>query len=531
MISLHRKRTGSGSLWQLVTVGAFALYLVLALVHVLAGRLNADEGWYLYAAQLVFKGDIPYRDFAYTQTPLLPYVYGLPQLLFQPSIYLGRATSLLLAVTTFALCVLLAKTHADKMAAGLTGLFLATFTYGIYFSVIVKTYALLSFLFTLTFLVLSSRLTDRVKYPLAVVFAMCAAMVRLSAILFAAVIVAYSLVKTQWPVRYIILAFCGIVAVAALLLTVSNSHAVEWNLLGHHLGKWEEVSALGRIGLILSRRIPLLIVFFMSYATLGLSLALIVSCESTIRRKARLQIRRFQPILAVAVGLVLFAFAHLGTGGFNIEYFVPAIVSFFPILSIVFVGVYRNLDSGESESTGPSRTRALAKSLLQVVVIIALLLFPVRHSANLVDLSGGQLPIEEVKEVSRYVAQNTDTSDRILALEALWVVIESNTTVLPGLTMAQFSYQNVSKEEAQDLKLVNNELLLQYIECGAAKVVLFTDLDWKMLQQTQESHAIRKALANHYEFVLAKEHFGQRAGTVYVYLLTDEEARALCSPP
>jgi hypothetical protein len=97
--------------------------------------------------------------------------------------------------------------------------------------------------------------------------------------------------------------------------------------------------------------------------------------------------------------------------------------------------------------------------------------------------------------------------------------------------MAQFSYQNVSKEEAQDLKLVNNELLLQYIECGAAKVVLFTDLDWKMLQQTQESHAIQEALANRYEFVLAKEHFGQRAGTVYVYLLTDEDARALCSPP
>jgi hypothetical protein len=360
MIFLHRKRTGSGSFWQLVTVGALALYLVLALVYVLAGRLNADEGWYLYAAQLVFEGDIPYRDFAYTQTPLLPYVYGLPQLLFQPSIYLGRSTSLLLAVTTFALCVLLAKTHADKMAAGLTGLFLATFTYGIYFSVIVKTYALLSFLFTLTFLVLSSRLTDRGKYPLAVVFAMCAAMVRLSAILFAAVIVAYSLVKTQWPVRHIILAFCGIVAVAALLLTVSNSHAVEWNLLGHHLGKWEEVSALGRIGLILSRRIPLLIVFFMSYAALGLSLALIVSCEPTIRRKARLQIRRFQPILAVAVGLVLFAFAHLGTGGFNIEYFVPAIVSFIPILSIVFVGVYRNLDSGESESTAGRSYHCLA---------------------------------------------------------------------------------------------------------------------------------------------------------------------------
>lgn len=39
------------------------------------GRLNHDEGWYLYAARLILDGQLPYRDFAFYQSPLLPIVY------------------------------------------------------------------------------------------------------------------------------------------------------------------------------------------------------------------------------------------------------------------------------------------------------------------------------------------------------------------------------------------------------------------------------------------------------------------------
>ena len=38
--------------------------------------VDGDEGDYLMAAALVLDGRLPYRDFLYTQTPLLPYVYG-----------------------------------------------------------------------------------------------------------------------------------------------------------------------------------------------------------------------------------------------------------------------------------------------------------------------------------------------------------------------------------------------------------------------------------------------------------------------
>ena len=40
------------------------------------GGLNQDEGWYLYAANLVAEGKMLYRDFFYTQGPLMPLIYS-----------------------------------------------------------------------------------------------------------------------------------------------------------------------------------------------------------------------------------------------------------------------------------------------------------------------------------------------------------------------------------------------------------------------------------------------------------------------
>ena len=58
-----------------IALSAFA-FAVLAFAAVWLGGLNQDEGWYLYAAGLVGEGRMPYRDFFYTQGPLMPCVYS-----------------------------------------------------------------------------------------------------------------------------------------------------------------------------------------------------------------------------------------------------------------------------------------------------------------------------------------------------------------------------------------------------------------------------------------------------------------------
>src|SRR3970282_585045 len=76
-------------------MAVLSLLLVFEAVSFLfVGRLNRDEGWYLYASGLVYGGDVPYRDFAFFQMPLSPYLFGLPQLLLGPGLLVGRFTSL-----------------------------------------------------------------------------------------------------------------------------------------------------------------------------------------------------------------------------------------------------------------------------------------------------------------------------------------------------------------------------------------------------------------------------------------------------
>ena len=50
--------------------------LCVAYFAIWYGGLNQDEGWYLYAAQMVRAGKMPYRDFFFTQGPALPFVYS-----------------------------------------------------------------------------------------------------------------------------------------------------------------------------------------------------------------------------------------------------------------------------------------------------------------------------------------------------------------------------------------------------------------------------------------------------------------------
>ncbi|MDQ2693075.1 MAG: hypothetical protein M3Y68_13640, partial [Chloroflexota bacterium] len=137
-----------------IVVGA-EIFLIGGIFMLFSGKLNMDEAWYLYASKLVYRGEIPYRDFAFTQMPLLPYIYGIPQLMFGQSLLVGRATSLFFTTLSFFLALKVTHRYSGATGAGLTAIFLGTFFFGIYNLTIVKTYALVTFFFLLAFFVLS----------------------------------------------------------------------------------------------------------------------------------------------------------------------------------------------------------------------------------------------------------------------------------------------------------------------------------------------------------------------------------------
>lgn len=111
------------------------------------GSLNQDEGWYLYAAKLVSEGKMPYRDFFYTQGPLLPLVYGALSSVWEGGGLLGaRIFTFMFGLCGMVLFALLGGRLAPagrRMQAGLaTFVLLGCNLYHVYFNTIPKTYAL-----------------------------------------------------------------------------------------------------------------------------------------------------------------------------------------------------------------------------------------------------------------------------------------------------------------------------------------------------------------------------------------------------
>lgn len=136
---------------------------LLAAVNVWFGPLNQDEGWYLLAAQNLSRGMMPYRDFLYTQGPVLPWVYGVFADVWSPGGVLGgRIFTAVLgfaAAFNFSVVACLLARLRGRAAAAPAG-FLAFVLIALspdwsYFTAIPKTYALGSFFLSGGFLLLA----------------------------------------------------------------------------------------------------------------------------------------------------------------------------------------------------------------------------------------------------------------------------------------------------------------------------------------------------------------------------------------
>jgi len=134
-----------GVAWAGAAAGAAALAIAAAAVWL--GPLNQDEGWYLYAALETAAGRLPYRDFFFTQGPLLPVVYGwLAPLWSGAGVLGGRLVTAAIGLCASLLAASLAARGAAPAGRWAAGVLAFTLTAcGVYhasFMAIPKTYAL-----------------------------------------------------------------------------------------------------------------------------------------------------------------------------------------------------------------------------------------------------------------------------------------------------------------------------------------------------------------------------------------------------
>jgi hypothetical protein len=148
------------SLWVCSRSG-LALLSVAAFAYLFSGlsyQLNVhDEGAWLYNAERVLAGDVPYRDYWSNYAPGQDYLLALLFKVFGPSIIVARVFSRLLAVVivvlTYALARRLAPAGLALLAAALTTLWIKTFDWSSGSPILTAVFlTLVSCLFIATFL-------------------------------------------------------------------------------------------------------------------------------------------------------------------------------------------------------------------------------------------------------------------------------------------------------------------------------------------------------------------------------------------
>ncbi|MFP3953822.1 MAG: ArnT family glycosyltransferase [Candidatus Acetothermia bacterium] len=495
----------------------------IVFLFIFTGEINEDEGWYLYASKLVYEGSIPFRDFSYTQPPLLPYVYGGLGQITGIGLLVGRIITAGFGLLTLVFTMATAKRLAGNIASLLAGAAIALNPFAIYFMIITKTYSLSTMLMVLSIFLLFRKGNEGVFYPLSVICLGLAIGVRITILPMLFFVLLYvAIVNRKYLLRSVVTSGLTL-SVIFLPFLILDPKATFFNVLGYHLARYSPQTfaqvILGKIRTIfeLSVKFP----FLLSFIALGI-VFYIVPENRRFDFSLEEPTKGHWPHLLVFSSFAVIFLVHFLPGGALPEYHVLNI----PLAAIFAGWLFQDWSS--------HMKRHYVKTLL-IIVVIGLLLFSFIGSRTIhrlidprtsyINLSGGRLPLREASQVASFISENTSPDDPVFTTHT-YLAIEANRDVLDGMEMGIFSfYPNWTTPRARRYKVVNLFLLRQYIENQAGKLLILTDRDFTLsgiYEQTgtEVRRTLLQPLESNYEQVFKMENFGQfgqYGDTLYVY--------------
>lgn len=498
----HPRPLYLGFVASLLVVSILATFLLLLFFR----RVNLDEGWYLGAAQRVYNGQFLYRDFAYTQTPLLPYVYGLVEPLWGLGLYQGRLLTILLGLLGWWLSVVSAFRLGGRRAALYCLALLATSFFAATQYTYTATYALTACLMAAAIDVSLRDWPTRRQAVLAALLMSLAVTVRLSAIVALPPFLLYLLLRSrEWHVTLLWSVLTTVVTLGLILggYWWLSGELMIYDIWGFHLDrilrpKWRlEKIRLRTVKTAIDFAVPILLG---GCATLWLLWQLRHQGWTKIRTSALLVATA---LMACAVALFVAHIVPRTTDSYYNSLQVPMLCTAGGVVLAL-------LDQ--------SLQRQLAYSL---AVGLLLLNGITQGYATWRD---GALPfpfqnqITVVRQAAQIIARYTPPDATLLSFNQ-HLALEANRPTPPGYEMAIFSYRPTwSAEQARAYKAINNDLLFADLagDFGHSHgAVAFTEFD--LGQIYGERDRFFALLAEHYRWWYTIENFGPYGDVLHLY--------------
>ncbi len=452
------------------TPALLAPYAAVVLAYVVFRREMLDEGWYLLAGRLAWRGEVPILDFAYFQAPLLPYVYGAGQH-WAPGILAGRLTAAACALAAGGIAVDWARRLAGGAAAAWTAALLAACVYFVSHFPLALTYGPAALL-----LVAAARAAWSGRVVSAVLLATAAAGVRVSLAPCVPALAAYAFARSpRGRPDAVRLALACIPAAAGILAAGFHLERVWFCLAGYHLdgaGAAERIRAAG--------------------TSVGGALLLAAPLAAAAASRPR-------PLVWLLAVLFAANLVPRTTAAYYQSVLVP--------LACVLGGV---------------RLAAAPRpwGLAAVALLLALQIRGVAGSAVLVrDPASGMpsarlAPLREAGAELRALAGSAEA--RVWTL-APAIAVEAGLDVLPGTEMGIFAVQpHWTDERCARFGVVNPAMLRESIERGVPEVVVVTPLDAARLGGADGP--VLRALRGRYRFAARWEGIGQFDGPTLAFV-------------
>lgn len=494
----------------IIGFAGIAAGLAVSIFCILFGPLNQDEGWYLYAARLFSEGRYPYRDFFFTQGPVMPAVYGLLAPLWSPFGVLGgrTLTALLGFLTAFCAAGLAARLVQPAKSRfayfGVLTLLTVNLYHG-YFTAIPKTYALAALLFTLAFLCLSHTRSSSVWAAVSGFLFAAAAGTRLSLGLALPITGLYLLITYRKNGKaWLAFAIGGGLGLALLLVSVLalDLESFRFSQVFHqNRGNGGVMFVLGALARLMRGYLPVMILLVYIFCRYGL------------------RILRTRSILLPLIVLAgIFLLQLLAPFPYD-DYQVPLM----PLAIVCAVAVW-------TEYVGDAEIQATRLLTVLLISLLCLGISPMLQEWTVLrqDRFWVQLKqksdLQLLRETARKVKSLSGESKELFTSD-LYLAVETGQHVPPGMEMGPFCYfPDLSDTEAARYHVLNRTALSNLVRNTSAKVRAISGYTFalKAPEMTRlpevERDGILAELTAGYNLQAAVPDFGQQHTCLQLYL-------------
>ena len=420
---------------------AIFAFAVLGAAAVWLGGLNQDEGWYLYAADLVAEGKMLYKDFFYTQGPFMPRFYGSARCVWDTWGLLGaRILTLTLGFVGICFATGLARRLAPEgrkvESALITFLLLGCNLYHLYYVAIPKTYALASMLVMMGFFLVAIGGHAVFKGAAGLCLAYAAG-TRISLGALLCVVGLWLLLSKRWKdlLWFCIGGFCGLAGAYLPYLCDPGARAGLVAAQQYHAarGGFDLVWSVGSLSRLVRWYLPVFVV-------LGLGVAGLFKSKLEVeQRKDKNSIVR---LTTTATPILLWGFLAV----FAVQMLAPFPYEDYQVPIMGLLAVY----AAVTFVSGFSNSQTFEHSNMFNLLLVLGLCFANSFGSPLLEkwMTNGQDRFWSLKKEKCELAQLRDVAKRIESIDPggrtiftqdLYLAIETNRKVPKGLEMGPFA--------------------------------------------------------------------------------------------